>query len=64
MTPVEREPSKPTNMEVLIEEDHDKDTLDTLQIVKRVRIMSLDGMKNGTTYDDLYGTLQQIAKEI
>lgn len=30
--------------------------LDTLQIVKRVRITSLDGMKNGN--------LQQIAEEI
>jgi len=37
VTPVKGEPSRLANVEVLIDEDHARDTLNTLQIVKRVK---------------------------
>lgn len=33
------------------------------QLVRRARTIVSDDMTNGTTYENLYGTLEQIAEE-
>lgn len=45
-------------MGVLIEEEHARDVVDMLQLVRRVRTICFDGMTSGTLYDNLYSTLQ------
>jgi len=61
LTIVEGDPPKPLNMEVLLEQENVSETLETLHLCRRVRLMALEGMKNVTIYDDQYGTLNKIA---
>lgn len=41
--PIEGEPPKPTNVEDLIEEEHARDVVDTLYVVRRVGPYALMG---------------------
>jgi hypothetical protein len=51
-------------MEVIIEQENVNETLNILQLYRKVRLMALDEMKIGTTYDDLYGTINKIVEEM
>jgi len=51
---IEGDPSRATNMEVLIKEENVNETLDTSHICRLVRNTTLDEMKNGTTYNDIF----------
>ena len=50
-------------MEFLIEEEHAREVVDTLHVIKSVKTIALHGTKNGTSYDNLYACLVMIADE-
>lgn len=55
---IEGEPPRLENVEVLMEEEHARDIVDKLQLIRKIRTICFDEMENGTTHDNLYGTLQ------
>jgi hypothetical protein len=58
---IKGDPSRVSNMEILIEEENANEILDTLHVCSLVRNTTLNEMENGTSYDDIYGSLQHIA---
>ncbi|RHN52334.1 hypothetical protein MtrunA17_Chr6g0479381 [Medicago truncatula] len=49
----EGEPYRAANVDVLIEEGHVRNTLDTLQVIRSVKSIAMDTLENGTSIKDL-----------
>jgi hypothetical protein len=64
VAPVEGDLPRPSDMVVMIKEEHVRDTLDTLQLIMRVKTICLDEMENGTIlHYNLHGNLNHIVDE-